>query len=80
MRCTYCSGKVVGHRNVVVVPGKGPTHEGCFQKSLISIAQRTFSGMDLTQFTDAALNELSDMVAIEQNARTVKMGSMVELF
>lgn len=80
MRCAYCTGKVVGQPDVVVVSGLGPAHENCYQRSQISLAQRTFAGMDLTQFSSAALNELSDMVAIEQNARKVEQASRVVLF
>lgn len=67
MRCSYCDKTVLG-AEPITVPGLGPAHEICYQAELVS--NRVFSGLNIAQLTDQQLNELSDMVLMEKNART----------
>jgi len=80
MRCVYCNDHVVGKPDVVVVQGKGPAHELCFQRSLADMNKRQFAGLDLSNLRESTLRELLDMVTMELNTRSANDEDMVELF
>lgn len=67
MRCSYCEKTVLGC-SPITVPGLGPAHEMCYQTNLVN--KRIFAGLNIAQLDDLQLNELSDMVLMEKNART----------
>lgn len=67
MRCSYCEKAVLGS-GPITVPGVGPAHEVCYQTSLIR--HRIFAGLNIAELDDLLLNELSDMVLMEKNARS----------
>lgn len=74
MRCTYCEQSVLG-LSPITVPGIGPAHIGCYQTRLIS--ERIFLGINIGKLDDAELNELSDLVLMEKNARAPKSPHLV---
>ena len=67
MRCSYCEKAVLGS-SPITVPGLGPAHEICYQTNLVS--NRIFAGLNIALLDNQQLNELSDMVLMEKNART----------
>jgi len=76
MRCEYCQKDVVGHKEVVVLVGKGPVHQKCYERTLIS--RRIFQGLALPSLSLQDLSELKELVLQEINSRTVN--AEVELF
>ena len=80
MRCVFCDSLVVGRPNVVIVQGKGPAHDECYQQSLVDVSQRHFAGLDLTALNEAALQELLELVTMELNTRSANDAEYIELF
>ena len=85
MNCVYCDSTVLG-ADPITVAGKGPAHASCHQHGLM--VDRIFAGLSLNNLSDSDLNELSDMVQMEKNARlkddsadtSVATNDEVELF
>ena len=77
MRCNYCDKPVLGS-NPITVAGIGSAHVICHQTRLTS--ERIFGSLNMTKLDDHQLNELSDMVIMERNARSVLMGASNDNF
>ena len=77
MRCVYCEKGIVGQKDVVVVVGKGPAHEVCYEQNLISL--RIFKGLCMSTLSVDELLELKEMAMIELNSRDTSE-SDIELF
>ena len=76
MRCEYCQKDVVGHKDVVVLVGRGPVHQVCYERTLVS--RRIFQGLALPNLSLDDFAELKELVLQEINSRTVH--AEVELF
>ena len=79
MRCVFCEGPVVRHKNVVVVPGLGPSHKPCHEKEQYNEKWVEFEGRQLQSWDDERLLELKERVLIELNSRVYKT-HLVEWF
>lgn len=79
MRCVYCEGPVVGHGDVRVIPGLGPSHKPCYEKELHKEDWMEFEGIVLESWDNERLLELKERVLIELNSRFYKTQA-VELF
>lgn len=77
MKCEFCHKPVVGQSDVVIVQGKGPAHEFCFQKALLNEKSRQFAGLDLTRLQDDVLEQLLKMVMAEVRSREADSGKVV---
>ena len=77
MRCNYCEKAVLG-ASPITVPGVGPAHDVCYRSNLMS--KHVFSGLNIGTLDEQQLNELSDIVLMEKNARLSKMGSSLDGF
>lgn len=79
MRCEFCTHNVVGHPEVVNIPGQGIAHYNCFIAH--QFHRRIFRGVDLSTLCEEGLRELEDLVRTERNARTPDSASLaIELF
>ena len=79
MRCEFCTHNVVGHPNVVSIPGQGIAHQNCF--IAYQFHRRIFHGINLSKLCEDGLRELEDLVKTERNARKPDSDSQaIELF
>lgn len=79
MRCVICNDQVAGSCSVILVQGKGPAHDDCFQQSLVNVSSRCFVGLDLTQINENILRGLLELVTKELSTRAAN-DDIVELF
>lgn len=77
MRCNYCDKPVLGS-DPITVAGIGPAHVVCYQTRLTS--ERIFNGLNIAKLDDLQLNELSDMVLMEKNSRSILIGASNDEF
>ena len=68
MRCEYCLNPVVGHLDVLTVPGVGPAHGNCHINH--QFQQRVFFGVDIAALGDSELSVLEELVKTERNQRS----------
>ena len=68
MRCVYCCIAVVGHREVMTVPGLGAAHSTCHINH--QFQQRIFRGIDIAMLGDSDLAVLEELVKTERNQRS----------
>ena len=79
MRCVYCEGPVVGHEDVMVVSGLGPSHKRCYEQEQHKEDWVEFEGIVLESWDNERLLELKERVLIELNSRFYKTQA-IELF
>ncbi len=77
MLCNYCEKAVLG-ASPITVPGLGPAHDFCHQSHLVT--KRIFSGLNIASLDNLQLNELSDMVQMEKNARLSETAGSLDGF
>lgn len=67
MRCIYCDIYLVGHPEVVSIPGQGLAHHNCFITA--QFRSRRFRGLDIKELSDDCLAQLRELVLTETNER-----------
>lgn len=67
MKCEYCESQVVGRKDVIILDGRGPVHQRCYDRSLLS--RRIFQGVALPNLSLDDLGELKELVLQEINSR-----------
>lgn len=80
MRCEFCNQKLVGHPQVVSIPGQGLAHPHCYTTAQFN--RRVFEGVDIAALDDERLSLLRELVVTEVNSRQRDRASGlgVELF
>ena len=80
MRCEFCSHKLVGHPEVVSIPGQGLAHYNCFVTA--QFRRRIFEGLDIAALDDQRLSLLHELVVTELNSRQREVApeQAIELF